>query len=78
MPFHNVNIGAWCAFNVTRIIGSIFSSDAINPGTYSLRLLLLCEAGDYQPNVLQPFEIYCTNLALVPPFISRGAPRQPV
>jgi hypothetical protein len=25
---------------------------------------------------LQPFEAYCTNPVLVPPFISRGAPRQ--
>jgi hypothetical protein len=35
---------------------------------------LLCGAGSYPPNVLQPTEAYCTNPALVPPFISRGAP----
>jgi hypothetical protein len=42
-----------------------------------LHLCLLCGAGGYPPNVLQPFETYCTNPALVSPFISRGAPRQP-
>jgi hypothetical protein len=29
---------------------------------------LLCGAGGYLPNVLQSFEIYCTNPALVSPF----------
>jgi hypothetical protein len=42
-----------------------------------LRLRLLCGAGGYPPNVLQPFETYCTNPVLVSPFISRGAPRLP-
>jgi hypothetical protein len=30
-----------------------------------LRLRLLCGAGGYPPNVLQPTEAYCTNPALV-------------
>jgi hypothetical protein len=35
----------------------------------SMKLLrLLCGAGGYPPNVLQPFETYCTNPALVSPF----------
>jgi hypothetical protein len=38
--FHNVNIGVWCALNETRIIGSIFSSDTTNPGTYSENISL--------------------------------------
>jgi hypothetical protein len=33
-----------------------------------LHLRLLCGAGGYPPNVLQPFETYCTNPALVSPF----------
>jgi hypothetical protein len=33
-----------------------------------LRLCLLCGAGCYPPNVLQPTEAYCTNLTLVSPF----------
>jgi hypothetical protein len=32
-----------------------------------VRLRLLCGAGGYPPNVLQPTEAYCTNPALVPP-----------
>jgi hypothetical protein len=32
----------------------------------SLPLRLLCGAGGYPPNVLQPTEAYCTNPALVP------------
>jgi hypothetical protein len=31
------------------------------------RLRLLCGAGGYPPNVLQPTGAYCTNPALVPP-----------
>jgi hypothetical protein len=34
---------------------------------YVLRLHLLCGAGGYPPNVLQPIEAYCTNPALVSP-----------
>jgi len=33
VPFHNINIGVWCAFNKKIIILPIFSSDATNPGT---------------------------------------------
>jgi hypothetical protein len=40
------------------------------------RLRLLCGAGGYPPNVLQPTEAYCTNPTLVSPFISRGAAYQ--
>jgi hypothetical protein len=40
-------------------------------------LRLLRGAGGYPPNVLQRFATYCTNPALVSPFISRGTPRQP-
>jgi hypothetical protein len=34
---------------------------------YLLRLCLLCGAGDYPLNVLQPTKAYCTNPALVSP-----------
>jgi hypothetical protein len=35
---------------------------------FKLSLLrLVCGAGGYQPNVLQPTEAYCTNPALVSP-----------
>jgi hypothetical protein len=34
---------------------------------------LLCGAGGYPPNVLQPFETYCNNPALVSPFSSPEA-----
>jgi hypothetical protein len=37
------------------------------PSNY-LRLRLLCGAGGYPPNVLQPTETYCSNPALVSPF----------
>jgi hypothetical protein len=33
-----------------------------------LRLRPLCGTAGYPPNVLQPFETYCTNPALVSPF----------
>jgi hypothetical protein len=34
-----------------------------------VRIRLLCGAGGYPPNVLQPTEAYCINPALVSPFI---------
>jgi hypothetical protein len=35
-----------------------------------------CGAGGIPPSALQPFEAYCVNPALVPPFISRGTGHQ--
>jgi hypothetical protein len=35
-------------------------------------LRLLCGAGGYPPNVLQPTAAYCTNPALVPPSSSEA------
>jgi hypothetical protein len=36
----------------------------------------VCWAGGFTPNILHPNAAYCTNPALVYPFISRGAPHQ--
>jgi hypothetical protein len=39
-------------------------------------LLLSVGPAESPPNSPQQFEAYCANPALVPPFVSRGAPRQ--
>jgi hypothetical protein len=44
-----------------------------NPITNHLRLRLLCGAGGYPPNVLQPTEAYCTKPTLVSPHSSPEA-----
>jgi hypothetical protein len=49
---------------VCRFVGTSFSSSSF------------VWAGGYPPKVVQPNEAYCTNLALGPPFISRGTPHK--
>jgi hypothetical protein len=59
-------ITEWAMFLIPQAQGHLeFLYSGRQCGLY---LLLLCGAGGYKPNVLQPFETYCTNPALVFPF----------